>query len=52
MAALTMTVGNVLALNQTNIKRLLAYSSISHVGFMLVAFSIVSIDSVLSLIHI
>ena len=29
MSALTMTVGNVLALNQTNIKRLLAYSSIS-----------------------
>ena len=49
MAALTMTVGNVLALNQTNIKRLLAYSSISHVGFMLVAFSIVSIDSVVSI---
>ena len=49
MSALTMTVGNILALNQTNIKRLLAYSSISHVGFMLVAFSIVSIDSVVSI---
>ena len=50
MSALTMTVGNVLALNQTNIKRLLAYSSISHVGFMLVAFSIVSLDSVVSIL--
>ena len=50
MSALTMTVGNVLALNQTNIKRLLAYSSISHVGFMLVAFSIVSLDSMVSIL--
>jgi NADH-quinone oxidoreductase subunit N len=36
MAALTMTVGNVLALLQRNIKRLLAYSSIAHSGYMLV----------------
>jgi NADH-quinone oxidoreductase subunit N len=36
MAALTMTVGNVLALLQTSIKRLLAYSSIAHSGYMLV----------------
>jgi NADH-quinone oxidoreductase subunit N len=35
MAALTMTVGNVLALRQTNIVRLLAYSSISQGGFIL-----------------
>ena len=37
MAALTMTVGNVLALLQTSVKRLLAYSSIAHSGYMLVA---------------
>ena len=49
LAALTMTVGNVLALNQSNIKRLLAYSSISHVGYMLVAFSVVSLDSIVSI---
>ena len=49
-SALTMTVGNVLALKQDNIKRLLAYSSISHVGFMLIAFSIVSIDSIASIL--
>jgi NADH-quinone oxidoreductase subunit N len=49
LAALTMTVGNVLALNQTNIKRLLAYSSISHVGYMLVAFSVISSDSLVSI---
>jgi NADH-quinone oxidoreductase subunit N len=34
-AALTMTVGNLGALVQTNIKRLLAYSSIGHVGYLL-----------------
>lgn len=36
VAALSMTVGNVLALRQTNIKRLLAYSGIAHSGYMLV----------------
>ncbi len=35
-AALTMTVGNVLALLQTSVKRILAYSSIAHSGYMLV----------------
>ncbi len=35
VAILTMTVGNLAALTQTNLKRLLAYSSISHVGYML-----------------
>ena len=37
LAALTMTVGNFLALLQDNLKRLLAYSSIAHAGYMLVA---------------
>jgi NADH-quinone oxidoreductase subunit N len=36
IAAITMTVGNLLALNQTNIKRLLAYSSIGHAGYALI----------------
>jgi NADH-quinone oxidoreductase subunit N len=36
VAAASMTVGNVLALRQTNIKRLLAYSGIAHAGYMLV----------------
>jgi NADH-quinone oxidoreductase subunit N len=36
LAAITMTVGNLLALPQTNIKRLLAYSSISHAGYALI----------------
>ena len=37
VAACSMTVGNVLALRQTNIKRMLAYSGIAHAGYMLVA---------------
>ncbi len=37
LAVLTMTVGNVLALVQPNIKRMLAYSSIAHAGYVLVA---------------
>jgi len=36
VAALTMTVGNVLALLQSSVKRILAYSSIAHSGYMLV----------------
>jgi len=35
VAVATMTVGNLAAINQNNIKRLLAYSSISHAGYML-----------------
>ncbi len=37
MAAATMTVGNVLALLQRNVKRMLAYSSVAHTGYMLIA---------------
>jgi NADH-quinone oxidoreductase subunit N len=37
LAALTMTLGNLLAISQTNIKRMLAYSSIAHAGYLLVA---------------
>lgn len=35
VAIATLTVGNLAAINQTNVKRLLAYSSISHAGYML-----------------
>jgi NADH-quinone oxidoreductase subunit N len=38
-AALSMTVGNISALVQTNVKRMLAYSSIAHAGYLLVAFA-------------
>jgi NADH-quinone oxidoreductase subunit N len=37
ISALTMVVGNLLALRQTNLKRILAYSSIAHAGYLLVA---------------
>ena len=39
VAALSMTLGNVGALVQDNVKRLLAYSSIAHAGYLLVAFA-------------
>jgi NADH-quinone oxidoreductase subunit N len=36
LAAITMTLGNLVALTQSNVKRMLAYSSIAHTGYMLV----------------
>ena len=39
VAALTMIVGNVVAVSQKNIKRMLAYSSIAHAGYIAVAFA-------------
>jgi len=38
IAIVSMLVGNLLALLQTNVKRILAYSSIAHLGYLLVAF--------------
>jgi NADH-quinone oxidoreductase subunit N len=38
IAILSMLIGNMLALKQNNVKRLLAYSSIAHLGYLLVAF--------------
>jgi NADH-quinone oxidoreductase subunit N len=40
MAAVTMTLGNVLALLQDNVKRLLAYSSVAHAGYMLIGLAV------------
>ena len=40
MAILSMLAGNLLALLQTNIKRMLAYSSIAHVGYLLIVFMV------------
>jgi NADH-quinone oxidoreductase subunit N len=39
VAAITMTLGNFAALNQTNLKRLLAYSSIAHAGYLMMGLS-------------
>jgi NADH-quinone oxidoreductase subunit N len=38
MAVLTMSVGNVVAIAQNNVKRMLAYSSIAHAGYALIGF--------------
>jgi len=46
ISAFTMTIGNIVAIPQNNIKRMLAYSSIAHAGYMLIGLSIVSKDAV------
>ncbi len=45
IATVSMTVGNLLALSQTNMKRLLAYSTIAQAGYIMVGFAAVSIAS-------
>lgn len=40
LALATMVVGNLMAVIQTNLKRMLAYSGIAHVGYMLIAFAV------------
>jgi NADH-quinone oxidoreductase subunit N len=40
LAAVTMTLGNILALLQSNLKRLLAYSSVAHAGYMLIGVAV------------
>ncbi len=53
VAMLTMVVGNLVALQQTNIKRLLAYSSIAQAGFMLMAITTMSdISTSAVLVHL
>lgn len=46
LAVLTMSVGNVLALRQNNVKRMLAYSSIAHAGYILVALAVGGADAI------
>ena len=50
LAAITMVVGNLVALQQSNIKRLLAYSSIGQVGYMLMALAALSSASASALL--
>ncbi|OGF46835.1 MAG: hypothetical protein A2452_03815 [Candidatus Firestonebacteria bacterium RIFOXYC2_FULL_39_67] len=50
LAAITMTVGNLVAITQNNVKRLLAYSGIAHVGYIMmgfVAYGLLGVESVL-----
>tara|TARA_Y100000816_G_scaffold87744_1_gene60443 strand:+ start:173 stop:1666 length:1494 start_codon:yes stop_codon:yes gene_type:complete len=46
LSVATMTLGNVVALQQKSIKRMLAYSSIAHAGYMLLAMPVMSGDSI------
>ncbi|MEK7682478.1 MAG: NADH-quinone oxidoreductase subunit N [Chloroflexota bacterium] len=46
LAALTMTWGNIAAIAQSNIKRMLAYSSIAHAGYILMALPAASVSGV------
>ena len=48
LAAVTMLLGNLVALAQRNIKRLMAYSSIAHVGFVLAGIAALTPDSLLA----
>lgn len=51
IAALTMTIGNVIALTQKNIKRLLAYSSIAQAGYMLMGLAALSANGVSAILY-
>jgi len=50
LSILTMTFGNLAALNQQNIKRLLAYSSIAHAGYMLMGFAVLTDDALTAML--
>ena len=48
MAVLSISIGNITAIAQTNIKRMLAYSTISHIGFLLFGFLSASMNGYIS----
>jgi len=50
LAALTMTLGNVVAIWQDNIKRMLAYSSIAHAGYILAALVVANIEGLSAIV--
>ncbi len=50
LAMATMTVGNLSALGQDNVKRMLAYSSVAHAGYMLLGFSVFSDAGIVSIV--
>ncbi len=53
LAIITMTIGNLAALDQTNVKRLLAYSSIGHAGYLLIGLAVKSpLAIVAAILHI
>jgi NADH-quinone oxidoreductase subunit N len=52
VSALTMTIGNIAAITQSNVKRLLAYSSISHAGYILIGLVASSDNSLTGLMSV
>ena len=46
LAVITMTMGNLVAIQQKSIKRMLAYSSIAHAGYMMLALPVLSMEAV------
>lgn len=50
VAAITMTLGNVVAIWQTSMKRMLAYSSIAHAGYMLMGFVLLNNEGIESIL--
>lgn len=50
LSVLTMTLGNLIALWQTNLKRLLAYSSIAHAGYMLMGIVVLSNEGIAAIL--
>ena len=46
LAVITMTIGNLVAIQQKSIKRMLAYSSIAHAGYMMLALPVLSMEAV------
>ena len=51
LAILTMAIGNIVALSQTNIKRMLAYSSIAHAGYALLGIITANNDGLASMMN-
>jgi len=49
LAIITMTLGNLVAIQQNSIKRMLAYSSVAHAGYMLLAMPVMSGDSMFAI---
>ena len=51
LSVLTMTIGNVIAISQENIKRMLAYSSIAHAGYLLVGMVAGGVGGISSMLY-
>ncbi len=50
LSALTMIIGNLIAIQQENVKRLLAYSSIAHAGYILMGIPLLSKDGIFAVV--